>query len=279
MAFFDIKSIILLLVVVIVYIMYREINNIKKKILSLTNAYENISKKIKNEPNISTVINEEVNSEEINSDELNNELFREYMFKTIHIPITKPKLYSNDIEIINISEISSSNSNKKINKNINETPTNIQNIDENPTNIQNIDETPLNIQNIDETPLNIQNIDETPLNMYNIDETPLNMYNIDEIKSSEIKSIENIDESTREEIYSNEETNNTLSQSSNKNILLSESKQNEDLEILKNIYKYKLPELQDVALKFKLIIQTNNKKKTKQELINDIKNFIINKNI
>ena len=48
MAFFDIKSIILLLVVVIVYIMYREINNIKKKILSLTNAYENISKKIIN---------------------------------------------------------------------------------------------------------------------------------------------------------------------------------------------------------------------------------------
>jgi hypothetical protein len=269
MAFFDIKSIILLLVVVIVYIMYKEINNIKKKILSLTNAYENISKKIKNEPTISTVNNEEINSEEINSDELNNELFREYMFKTIHIPITKPKLYSNDIEIINISEISSSNSNKKPNKNINETPSNIQNIDETPPNIHHSDETQPNIQHSDETPLNI---DKTQLDIQNIDEKSLN---IDESQLD----IQNIDESTREEIYSNEENNNILSQSSNENILLSESKQNEDLEILKNIYKYKLPELQDVALKFKLIIQTNNKKKTKQELINDIKNFIINKNI
>ena len=49
--------------------------------------------------------------------------------------------------------------------------------------------------------------------------------------------------------------------------------------ILKNINRYKLPELQDYAILFKLPKDNNNKKKTRQELIEEIKNYILNKNI
>jgi len=41
--------------------------------------------------------------------------------------------------------------------------------------------------------------------------------------------------------------------------------------------KYKLPELQDIAIQFKL--PKGNKKKTRSELIEEIKNYILNKNI
>ena len=45
-----------------------------------------------------------------------------------------------------------------------------------------------------------------------------------------------------------------------------------------NLTKYKLPELQDIALEYGITLQINTKKKTKNELINDIKNYL-NKNI
>ena len=43
--------------------------------------------------------------------------------------------------------------------------------------------------------------------------------------------------------------------------------------------KYKLPELQDFAIQFKIPKEIDNKKKTKLELIEDIKIYILNKNI
>ncbi len=49
--------------------------------------------------------------------------------------------------------------------------------------------------------------------------------------------------------------------------------------ILKNLNKYKLPELQDIAIEYKLGLQLNGKNKNKNQLLNDIKNFILNKNI
>jgi uncharacterized membrane protein YheB (UPF0754 family) len=67
---------------------------------------------------------------------------------------------------------------------------------------------------------------------------------------------------------------------SDKNIKQSETKQidNSYKNILKKILKYKLPELQDISIKYKLPLQINKKKKTRLELIEDIKNYI-NKNI
>jgi hypothetical protein len=49
--------------------------------------------------------------------------------------------------------------------------------------------------------------------------------------------------------------------------------------ILKKLNNYKLPELQDLAIEYKLGLQIGSKNKTKNQLINDIKNFILNKNI
>jgi len=82
------------------------------------------------------------------------------------------------------------------------------------------------------------------------------------------------DEKKHIEIYSNEntpiETNTTVE--------INKVKPSSD-DIIKNINKYKLPELQDLAIEYNISIQNNNKKKSKNELIDDIKKYILNKNI
>jgi len=91
---------------------------------------------------------------------------------------------------------------------------------------------------------------------------------INQIESPEYVSKKHI------EIYSNE---NTPIESTNIEITKI-SKSYDD--ILKNINKYKLPELQDLAIEYKIdISNSNNKKKSKEKLTNDIKKFILNKNI
>ena len=49
--------------------------------------------------------------------------------------------------------------------------------------------------------------------------------------------------------------------------------------VLKNLNKYKLPELQDLAIEYRLGVQFNGKNKNKNQLLNEIKNYILNKNI
>ena len=49
--------------------------------------------------------------------------------------------------------------------------------------------------------------------------------------------------------------------------------------VLKNLNKYKLPELQDIAIEYNLGLQSNGKNKNKNQLLNEIKNYILNKNI
>ncbi len=49
--------------------------------------------------------------------------------------------------------------------------------------------------------------------------------------------------------------------------------------VLKNLNKYKLPELQDIAIEYRLGVQSNGKNKNKNQLLNEIKNYILNKNI
>jgi len=74
---------------------------------------------------------------------------------------------------------------------------------------------------------------------------------------------------------------------SNDNTVISELSKNKSIPIienkydtiLKNLNKYKLPELQDFAIEYKLGLNIGNKNKNKNQLINEIKNFILNKNI
>lgn len=82
-------------------------------------------------------------------------------------------------------------------------------------------------------------------------------------------------DSSHIEVYSNDETNNEIISN---NITLNESKIDYK-NILKNLNKYKLPELQDLAIQFELPREVNNKKKTRNELIEEIKNYIVNKNV
>lgn len=82
-------------------------------------------------------------------------------------------------------------------------------------------------------------------------------------------------DSSHIEVYSNDESNNEIISN---NITLNESKIDYK-NILKNLNKYKLPELQDLAIQFELPREVNNKKKTRNELIEEIKNYIINKNV
>jgi hypothetical protein len=47
--------------------------------------------------------------------------------------------------------------------------------------------------------------------------------------------------------------------------------------ILKKINSYKLPELQDLAIEYKIDLELNSKNKNKNQLISDIKNYISTK--
>ena len=84
------------------------------------------------------------------------------------------------------------------------------------------------------------------------------------------------------EEFSNDNTNDETNEKKDKNeniettLQINESKLEN---ILKNLNKYKLPELQDIAIEYKLGLQINGKNKNKNQLLNDIKNFILNKNI
>jgi hypothetical protein len=81
------------------------------------------------------------------------------------------------------------------------------------------------------------------------------------------------------EEFSNDNTNdetNDKNENIETKLQINESKLEN---ILKNLNKYKLPELQDIAIEYKLGLQINGKNKNKNQLLNDIKNFILNKNI
>jgi hypothetical protein len=126
----------------------------------------------------------------------------------------------------------------------------------------------------------------------------IEVYSNDQSDMDPIENINQPDENNSQEDNNNQidkninQSDKNISQS-DKNIKQSETKQSETKQsennlnnqvdnsyknILKKILKYKLPELQDISIKYKLPLQLNNKKKTRLELIEDIKNYI-NKNI
>lgn len=80
------------------------------------------------------------------------------------------------------------------------------------------------------------------------------------------------------EVYSNDsnqvEIINQTSSLKNDKI---NNKISKDDEYKKNLLKYKLPELQDIAIEYNIELNKNNKKKNKIELINDIKIKLIKK--
>ena len=93
------------------------------------------------------------------------------------------------------------------------------------------------------------------------------------ILSEHIDILPNESTSNHTEIYSNDES------VTNSSVITSSIQQKTNNEKINDYNKMKLPEVQDLAISYKISLQNNNKKKTKTELITDIKKYLLNKNI
>lgn len=284
MGFFDLKFIIIILLTIIVYLMYREIISIKFKVEQLyqinNDKIPNDNKKIikdnpKNKSIINNIKNQILDNLEINKLKTNEDtpFVSKCIVKTIKIPLdletmlnpfqkeyNSPQIIElspNNIEEItspnNIEEIISPNNTEKPNS-----PTNLPNNQKN----KYLNQITISLGNE-----KLETIEEENQITDNNETTEINTENKSYASSSHI------------EIYSNDESN--IDSSIKLNIC--ENGSNESninyKNILKNLSKYKLPELQDIAIQFKLPKENNNKKKTRHELIEEIKNYISNKNI
>jgi hypothetical protein len=288
MGFFDLKFIIIILLTIIIYFLYYEIINIKNKVDNLYDLYTNKNiKKIDTKTNyekIDTKTNYEKIDTKTNLDikpDLNyqpiNEREERCFFKTIKIPLDLNSLLNpfqrqNNNTII---ELASSDI-EEITENIN-----VEEITEN-INVEEIIE-----NNYIEKVIKLDTINEinetSEINSVTSSKRNSVTSNKEEIilneESTDMKSYVS---SSHIEVYSNDEK---LSISTKDNVLddatnsVNNNKNVDYTNILKNINKYKLPELQDLAIQFKLPKENNNKKKTRLELIEEIKNYILNKNI
>lgn len=240
MGFFDLKFCVIILLSIIVYLMYREIINIKYKINFLFNKNKNIVHNDDLNKDLIQQLENEIISSEFNK---NNNIYNKCVVKTIKIPLNLDSFlnsfersYENEMNNPQIIELSSSNIEEVI----------ISEKNDNITSPKNNSEIILLKQ--------LETIHE---------ETTDN--------NSETKS--------HIEIYSNNDSNIETSSLSIKENNISNELKIDYKKILKNLNKYKLPELQDIAIQFKLPKENNNKKKTRLELIEEIKNYISNKNI
>lgn len=284
MGFFDLKFIIIILLTIIVYLMYREIISIKFKVEQLyqinNDKIPNDNKKIikdnpKNKSIINNIKNQILDNLEINKLKTNEDtpFVSKCIVKTIKIPLDLETMLNpfqkeyNSPQIIelspsNIEEITSPNNIEEIiSPNNTEKPNSPTNL---PNNQKNKDLNQITISLGNEK---LETIEEENQITDNNETTEINTENKSYASSSHI------------EIYSNDESN--IDSSIKLNIC--ENGSNESninyKNILKNLSKYKLPELQDIAIQFKLPKENNNKKKTRHELIEEIKNYISNKNI
>lgn len=125
-----------------------------------------------------------------------------------------------------------------------------------------------NKSTIDNINLQTDNIEET-INLKDDSNTTNQIFTTNSSETSISKKIVPLEE------FSNDTINHT-DENNQKNVIFKETK---DDTVLKNLSKYKLPELQDIAIEYKLGLQLGNKNKNRTQLINDIKNYILNKNI
>ena len=355
MGFLDIKLIIILFLIIVIFFMYKQIMNIKSGLNSLFLSYRNLENILVNKnkfdnfeniilnenkfnnfeniilnenkfnnfeqvqqitPNISSFfINNETNSSFSNL----NDLLDNCIIKTINIPLDTIYESCNEVDIIELN--SESEYNEKINiiyknneakiielNSESECDETVDIIPEYDEIVDEYDETVDIIPEYDETVDIIPEYDETvdksnetvdksneTVNKSNetvdkcnktIDIVPENNQEYDEkydiindtsiskniqfeIKDNSLKNSEISNNHT--EVYSNEDSINSSFISTNTQVKTSDN--------IKDLNKFKLPELQDLAISYKIILQNGNKKKNKAELINDIKKYLLNKNI
>ena len=304
MSFFDFKFVIIILLTIIIYLMYREIIDIKYKVKYLidNNKLSDLKKKPinKNKNNILSDFNKDNILSDFNKDNILSDFNKETILseerleknkcfiKTIKIPINLDSLFNpfqqkqKNIQIIELSPIIDDEELSPI-------------IDDEELSPINNDEELLPINNDDKGLLKnndyeglLKNNDYEGL-LKNTSPENNNIQNKLEIINSEGELLSDTKNEITEnntdnksyassshiEIYSNDDSNINLSLYEN----ISKESNIDYKNILKNLNKYKLPELQDISFQFKLPIENNNKRKTRIELIDEIKNYIINKNI
>ena len=260
MGFFDIKLLLIIILAICIYLIYNQINKINLKINNLFNNFKLKNQKINNIMQDNIMQNDFFNITE-NQNNLNllniienltgfsDNIMSGCIIKKINIPFNKqPDI----INILNVEEIE--NFEKNYNSLI------LEEFEK--SEIYNDDQIIIEYSEKDD-PIIIEDSEKNdPVIIEDSEKDDLII--LSESEKNNKKHIE---------IYSNE---NTPIESTTIEI----NKLNKSFDdIIKNINKYKLAELQDLAFEYNINIQNNNKKKNKSELIDDIKNYILNKNI
>jgi hypothetical protein len=300
MIFFDFKFIVIILLTFIVYLLYREIVNLKLKVKLL---YKNTLKNYVVNDNSNEDLNDNSlileTPEENNSEKNNKNFFSKCIVKTIKIPLNLNSFLNNPFEnsyqselnntqIIelsssNIEEVTPTKSSSEVNKNTLFSEVNKNTLfSEMNENIlfsevnKNTLFSEVNLPEINENLPEInENLSKVKNNLETIEEEKTNIINETTENNTDNKSYVS---SSHIEIYSNDSNDVNISNQINEPIKPIEPKVDYK-NILKNLNKYKLPELQDLAIQFKLPKENENKKKTRIELIEEIKIYILNKNI
>lgn len=288
--FFDIKLILIIILIVIIYFLYKDISKIKEKVNSLIHNVSLIHKSIPKEEKKKILADK---YEEILSNE-------QEMFSNEHEEIYESKLpfnFNNPFDIFNfdsfspikIIKIPLSNISEKntcpndivaamqLNRNVPKIPAHIM-TDIKPIIVEDKLNTILEETSIDQQQ-NGDSVSERTTGIYrsDIQETHSKIHSD---KYSDEWSEDNEDTQEEEtstnigshlEAYSNDSvkeiiSNTQVSQSS-------KSKSNVE-DYKKNLLKYKLPELQDIAIEYKIEIKKDGKNKTKVDLINDLKKIL-----
>jgi hypothetical protein len=293
MGFFDIKLILILFLIIAIYYIYIELITVKKNInqinlhMNASTKYinSNVNKKIKKnslnfnledemkyfdskslnndkELNNDTKLNNDTNlnnDTKLNNDtNLNNESnFFGGDLLNVNNPFTMLQqihLMQNDFEGDMINPVVIIRASSAANNFEND----LMNVIE--SEMQNISHV---IQNMMDPEVNGMTRIDIPLKL-NENEVKVEVLESEESKSKTSSHVEvySNDSEEKEDIITNVQLNN-------------KKKKDYDL-ILNNLTKLKLPELQDLSIDFKLPIQINQKKKTRTELMSNIKDYILN---
>ena len=329
MWFFDIKIILITILAVVIYFIYKQLNKINFRVNTLFDMYKKINNNQQKllQSNIDQFNFDEVEPKSINENNDSGNIFNN-MFnmgeqnQLFNIIEKSNNLFNmdnniqNNQNLMNIVETLTSGFPDNIISGCIIKTINIplDNSIDKPSNIINMSSENIKVQTTEETEesypsgsdhSNIQNmVGSTEQREVDIPD----LQNVNEDRSNEDRSNENesetldvvdipdesetldvvdisleasqnedqniLDDKKHIEIYSNEntpiETNTTIE-------INKINKSSDD--IIKNINKFKLPELQDLAIEYNISMHNNNKKKSKNELIDDIKKYILNKNI
>jgi hypothetical protein len=273
--FFDIKLILIIILIVIIYFLHRDISKIKEKVNSLIHNVSLIHKTIPKEEKTKMLADK---YEEIFSSdhEIHGEHTEMYQSKT-------PFNFNNPFDIFNFDSFSPIkiikiplNASEKITCPLDITAMRLTNQPVPYTHIM-TDIKPIVVEEKHDTKLNTILEEDTTINQTD-SKIQSDKYSDEWSEDNEDTQVEEDDETstgtntgTHLEVYSNDSVKEVLS---NTQATQSPKLKSNTEDYKKNLSKYKLPELQDIAIEYKIEIKKDGKNKTKVDLINDLKKIL-----